>query len=109
MNWRTVIVVMRFLSRISKLVLALYTIVVYNASMNNSMFTEDEMRQHIQSQLDGYKSQRQLADELHVSPQFLSDIINGRRPVNDRVAEFFGRKRVVLFVIPIKETEKING
>jgi len=43
-------------------------------------------------------SQKQLAAEIGISPQYLSDIMGGNRPVTDRIAQHYGYHRFVGFV-----------
>jgi len=43
-------------------------------------------------------SQKQVAAELRVSQQFLSDILRGRTEITARVAVAMGYKRTVVFV-----------
>ena len=69
------------------------------------MFTEDEMRAYIRRQSGCYNSQKEMADAMGIHESLLSRILKGERPINDHIAEFFGRKRVVLFVIPVEEKE----
>lgn len=43
-------------------------------------------------------SQKKLAEQIGISPQYLSDILKGRREVSESVAEKLGFERVVTFV-----------
>lgn len=49
-----------------------------------------------------HPSQNAAAAELNISPAFLSDVLNGARPLSDRIARQLGYERVVMF----KEVEK---
>lgn len=42
-------------------------------------------------------TQRELADELGISPGFLGDIVRGRRPASDPVVDALGLERVVTY------------
>jgi hypothetical protein len=42
-------------------------------------------------------SQKEAAKSIGISEQYFSDIINGRRAVSARVAEYFGYKPLCLF------------
>jgi len=71
-----------------------------------NMLYENEMREYILARVGPvmpYTSQRDLADSIGIDATLLSRMLRGERPVNDKVAEFFGFKRVVLFVIPEPE------
>jgi transcriptional regulator with XRE-family HTH domain len=69
--------------------------------MNNSMLTEDEFREHIKQTADGYGSQKALAEAMHVTAAYLSDILSSKRSISDGVAQFFGRRLVKFYVIPV--------
>ena len=43
-------------------------------------------------------SQKQVAAELGISPQFLNDLLWGRKEITPRVAEVMGYRREVVFV-----------
>lgn len=43
------------------------------------------------------QSQKELAAELGISPGFLGDIVQGRRPPSDRVIGALGLERVVTY------------
>lgn len=43
-------------------------------------------------------SQKQVAVLIGVSPQFINDVLRGRRDPGDKVAGYFGLKRKVVFV-----------
>lgn len=40
-------------------------------------------------------TQKKTAESLGISPQFLSDMINGRRDITDRIAELLGLEKSV--------------
>lgn len=42
----------------------------------------------------GRNNQKILANELGISPQYLSDIINEKRDITEEIAKFFGYERV---------------
>lgn len=42
-------------------------------------------------------TQKATAEELGISPQYLGDILAGRREISDRVAKALGFRRVVTF------------
>ena len=47
--------------------------------------------------VEKWGSQRKVADQLGISAAFLSDIINGNRPVSNQVAQKLGYKKVVKY------------
>ena len=51
-------------------------------------------------QLEGH--QTNTAKRLGISPQYLNDVIRGRRDISDEMARKFGYRRVVLFE-PLEE------
>ena len=42
-------------------------------------------------------SQKDMAENLGVTPQFLNDVLRGRREISYRLAEAMGFRRLVLF------------
>lgn len=42
-------------------------------------------------------SQKQFAKEAGISEQYLSDVLNGRRDVGDKILKWFGLERVVYY------------
>lgn len=42
-------------------------------------------------------TQSDLAAQIGISPQYLSEIINGRRPPNDKVIDFLGWEKLVIY------------
>lgn len=51
---------------------------------------------------NGYGSQKRTAEALGISPQYLHDILSGKREITARVAAHFGVKPLLIWV-PIKE------
>lgn len=60
--------------------------------------TELEIQKAILSVVYIEGSQKKAAAKLGVSPQYLSDIINGKREISDKIAAHFGVRRSRLFV-----------
>jgi len=58
---------------------------------------ESEMLELINGAVEIYGSQKALADRMGITPAYLSDIINGKRGVSQKVAEFFQRQRVNVY------------
>lgn len=52
--------------------------------------------QKIQQKLKEY-SQKDLADQLGVSPAYLSDVINGRREAGEKMLAALGLEKVVSY------------
>lgn len=46
-------------------------------------------------QIEG--SQKKAAERLGISPQYLNDILRGRREISEAVANKYGLRRVVIF------------
>ena len=58
-------------------------------------YTQDEVLAVIRERTDS-ASIRQVAREIGVSAPLLSDMLQGKKAVSDRVAELFGFRREVL-------------
>jgi transcriptional regulator with XRE-family HTH domain len=63
--------------------------------MATSTIWESFLRAHIAQ----YKSQREAATALKISPQFLSDLLTGRREPGSELLEKLGLRRVVLYEV----------
>lgn len=50
--------------------------------------------EHINKLIEIYGSQRRVADELRISPQYLCDIIHKRRVVTDDLAKKLGYAQI---------------
>ena len=64
--------------------------------------SENELRNLIRSKIGFHNGERvfaqQLAEEYGVSKAYLSDVLNGRRGIADKLAGALGFRRVVTFV-----------
>lgn len=60
--------------------------------------TESAMRWRLRQLAKQHGSQEKLAQHLGISPQFLSDILQSRRPVSKTVAAKVGYRREVIYV-----------
>lgn len=69
--------------------------------------TEEQMRQLIADKA-AEVSQKTLAERAGVSPQYLCDVLKGRRDVSAQMAERFGYMRVITFE-PIAAIAKATG
>jgi predicted transcriptional regulator len=65
--------------------------------MAKQEITQDEIKGIIEDMVQKWGSQRKVADHLGISAAFLSDIINGNRPVSNQVAQKLGYKKVVKY------------
>jgi plasmid maintenance system antidote protein VapI len=65
--------------------------------MAKQEITEDEIKGIIEEMVKKWGSQRKVADQLEISAAFLSDILNGNRPVSNQVAQRLGYQRVIKF------------
>jgi hypothetical protein len=57
--------------------------------------TEAQLRDELRKRIDAAGTQTNLARELQLSTPYLSDIVNNRAPVSDRVASALGFDRIV--------------
>jgi len=62
------------------------------------MKNNDDLVKLIWQEIDRLGSQKEVADAIGITAGFLNDILAGRAPVPDRVAQYFGYTRVVGFV-----------
>lgn len=60
-------------------------------------FTWQQMQELIIAYTLKSGSQRAAAKHLRISPQYLNDIIRGRREISDAVAALFGLERVIVY------------
>lgn len=63
--------------------------------------TEEELREHVRSMI-GYQGDcrvtaKDLAQRFGISQAYLSDVLNGRRGIADKLAGALGFERVVTF------------
>ena len=52
--------------------------------------------QELQKRVERAGSQKQAAEELGISPQYLNDLLQERRGASDNVLEKLGLKRIVV-------------
>lgn len=50
--------------------------------------------------------QKDVAERLGISPQYLCDVLKGRRDISAHLAERLGYERIVAFRKPSSQTEK---
>lgn len=60
--------------------------------------TESQVLTLIRESVTACGSQKQAASCMGISPQYLNDIVQGKRDISEKVAAYFGLKRVVTFV-----------
>ena len=60
--------------------------------------TESQVLTIIREEIAACGSPKQAASCMGISPQYLNDIERGRRDISEKVAAYFGLKRVVTFV-----------
>lgn len=61
------------------------------------LYTANQIALEIYALVFALGSQKKAAAKIGISPQYLNDIIHGRREVSPQVAEFFGYTRLCLF------------
>lgn len=61
-------------------------------------YTTADMRWKLQQLAAHYGSQDKLAQRLGISPQYLCDVLHGRRALSGRVAKRLGYERVIRYV-----------
>ncbi len=62
-----------------------------------SEITLIQLHSNISNFIENQGSQKKAAEILGISPQYLNDIIMGRRPISDRVARKFGYAGIIQF------------
>lgn len=65
--------------------------------MSKQEITQDEIKEIILQMVSKWGSQRAVADHLGISGAFLSDILNGNKPVSNQVAQKLGYKKIVKY------------
>jgi hypothetical protein len=69
------------------------------------MFMEEEVRRMIKEEAYQFGSQKDLAEEWDLSTGYISQVLTGKRPVTDYIANMFGLKRIPVFV-PLSGEER---
>lgn len=62
------------------------------------MKNNDDLVKLIQKEIERFGSQKKVADAIGITQGFLNDILRGRAPVTDQVAQYFGYTKVVGFI-----------
>lgn len=65
--------------------------------MKPKPITEDQLRAELAKSARDVGSQKELAARLRISPQYLGDVLHGRRDISAALAANLGYTRVVLF------------
>jgi plasmid maintenance system antidote protein VapI len=60
--------------------------------------THDEILSIIKEMVGKWGTQKELADHLEISNAYMSDILNEKQAVSDKVARKLGYKRIVKYV-----------
>jgi hypothetical protein len=58
---------------------------------------ETRMRAMLETAINVSGSQKAFAKEAGISEQYLSDVLNGRRDVGEKILKWFGLERVIYF------------
>ena len=59
--------------------------------------SEKRMREMIDIAITVAGSQKAFADEAGISPQYLTDVLRGRRAIGAKLLKWFGMERVVSY------------
>ena len=70
-----------------------------DGSLGVVFLTEQDVIAHIEGYCKG-KTKKSVAAELGISPQYLTDILQGRREISYRIAKACGLVKCVLFEHP---------
>ena len=62
------------------------------------MKTNDELVKLLEKEIDRLGSQRRVAKAIGITPGFLNDVLQGRAPVTQQIAAYFGYSKVTGFV-----------
>lgn len=57
----------------------------------------DQIRSLLRTALDTAGSQKALADRIGISPQYLHDMLNDRRPITGKALEFLGFSQITVY------------
>ncbi len=64
---------------------------------NHDAYYADQMRSQLRAALDAVGSQKELAKRIGISPQFLHDMLNDRRPVTGKALEYLGFAEITVY------------
>jgi plasmid maintenance system antidote protein VapI len=65
--------------------------------MRKTRITEAQILEELKRKVDRKFGLTQEARRLGITPQYLHNVVNGKRPLSDRVAQAMGYRRVVEF------------
>ena len=60
-------------------------------------YTDEQAIAVMRTAIIKYGTQKKMAAALGVTSQYISDILNGRRPISDRMAQAIGLKKTAIF------------
>jgi hypothetical protein len=58
---------------------------------------ESRMRKMLEIAISTSGSQKAFAKEAQISEQYLSDVLNGRRDIGEKILKWFGMERVIYY------------
>jgi len=67
------------------------------------------IRDEIRNRLLSYETQKQMARDWRISPQYLSDLLKGRRKPGPKILKRLGLKMEAVPVQPERAKEQQNG
>lgn len=71
--------------------------------------TLDDVRQMLRDKSDGAGSQKALAAQLGVSPQYLGDVLNGKREPGESILEALGLRKVACYAHADKAASPVGA
>jgi len=68
-------------------------------------YTEGEVLKELRERIDAEKQQAVVARQLGFTPQFLNDVVGGRRPITERLANSLGFREEPRSFVKFKEDQ----
>jgi plasmid maintenance system antidote protein VapI len=68
------------------------------SALNGRILTEHDLRDRLTDMVAEHGSQKVVANIMGVSKGYLNDVLMGRRPVSEHMAERLGWRKFVVFV-----------
>lgn len=61
------------------------------------LFTEQDILDHLRAAIHAIGSQKLFAQHYHISQQYLSDVLRGRREPGQKILDALGYERIVFY------------
>ena len=61
--------------------------------------THDELLEYLKGEVTAANTQKEFAEEVGISEQFLTDVLHGRREITGKLLKYFGREKIVTYEV----------